>query len=117
MAEPVPGEVARFLALIGEAATLRLVELHGGTRLTIPAGGAARNRIARELGAEAARALFAEFGHERIRVPLAKSWRARIYRTQGLSYRQIALRLGCNEPTVWRYLHQAPSRQLEFALT
>lgn len=121
MAEETPPQVARFVALIGETHTLRLIEAHGGTRLTIPAGGLRRSRIAILLGQPAARALFEEFGHDRVMVPLAKAWRARAYRGQGLSYRAIALRLGCNEAQVYRYLHaypskRAPARQLALAL-
>ena len=101
----VPPEIAPFVALIGEHAALLLVEHHGGTRITIPAG--AETRLAEQIGAQAAAALFAHFGHERVAVPLAKGWRARLYRERGWSYAAIARKLGCNESTVWKHLNPA----------
>ncbi len=100
-----PPEVARLLALIGDAATLRFVEAHGGTRVHIRLGHTSRNALADLLGAAAAAALAQAFGGDYIRVPLAKKWRARQYRAQGLSYSAIARRLGCSDVTVWEYLN------------
>ncbi len=111
-----PPEIAHFVELIGEAATLMLLEQHGGTRITFPAG--ADTNIGRLLGAAAAASLFDHFGHERVAIPLAKRWRARVYRTRGMSYAQIARKLGCNEATVWKHLNQPlQSEQFEMALT
>lgn len=109
-------EIGRLVALIGEAGTLKLLELHGGTWVELPASLHTRSRIARQLGVAAARALHAEYGGVRAYMPLAKRWRAAMYRAQGMSYRQIALRLGCNEPQIYRYLKGAPARQLELPI-
>jgi hypothetical protein len=109
----LPREVALFVELIGEEATLLLLEQHGGTRLEAPAGE--NTRLANAIGRSAARALYEHFGRDRFKVPLAKAWRARIYRQRGMSYTAIARRLGCNETSVWRYLNAvgATNAQLE----
>jgi hypothetical protein len=100
----IPPEIAAFVELIGEHATLLLIEWHGGTRITIPAD-AAKGRLAGEIGEVAAGLLFDRYGHERVSVPLAKGWRARIYRGRGMSYAAIAKKLGCNEASVYKHLH------------
>lgn len=117
MSNAPPPEVAHLVDLIGEAATLRLVELHGGTRVYVPAGAREANHLARDLGDEAARALAAQFGRDYLRVPLVKGWRARIYHARGESYAAIARRLGCNETTVFQYVRpRAPALQLALPL-
>jgi hypothetical protein len=99
---------AALVALIGETAALLLIERHGGTRITVPVSGGA---LAAEIGAEAAARLFGHFGHDRVHVPLAKAWRAGIYRQRGMSYSAIARKLGCNEASVWKHLHPQPGRE------
>ncbi len=112
-----PPEIERLLTLVGAAATLALVEHYGGTRVHVRTGATSRNRLAEQLGAPAASALAAAFGGEYIRVPLAKAWRAQIYRAQGLSYAAIARRLGCSDVTVWEYLRGArQTAQLDLPL-
>lgn len=111
MAE-LPPEIARLIDMIGEEATLRFVEAHGGTRVHIRLGRTSRNGLADLLGAAAASALAEAFGGEYLRVPLAKRWRAQHYRRQGLSYAAIARRLGCSDVTVWEYLHDRATAQL-----
>lgn len=111
---PAPPAVAELLRLIGEAGALALIEAHGGTRITIPAG--ANTNLARLLGEDAAAALHAHFGHERVTIPLAKAWCARAYREQGLSYAAIARKLRCTEATVWKHLNPEGGAQLRLAL-
>ena len=113
MSNHAPPEIEQLLGLIGENATLRLVELHGGTRVYVPDGLRKANHLARDLGEEAAQLLAAEFGRDYLRVPMVKAWRARIYHARGESYRAIALKLGCNESTVFQYVRaRAPSLRL-----
>ena len=109
-------EIARLIALVGEERTLKLLELYAGTWVDLPASLTRRSRVAAQIGLEGARALYAEYGGARVYMPLAKKWRATAYRARGLTHRQIALRLGCNEPQVGRYLRGAPARQLELGL-
>jgi len=104
---PPPAELAFLTARIGAEATLKLLELHGGTRLHIPKHPNQGVRIAREIGLANARALAAHWGGDYLKVPLCRHWRARVYRSQGLSYADIARRLGVMEGTVWTYLRDA----------
>lgn len=104
---PPPPELAGLVRLIGAEATLTLVELHGGTRLPVPKSANQGTRLSREIGLAAARALSAEYGGLMLRVPLAKRWRALVYRRAGQSYSAIARRLGASENSVWLWLNRA----------
>ena len=99
----------RLVALLGDEATLALVVWRGGQRLYIPgtSGRAQASQVESQLGEAATRALAAEFGGTYLSVPLAKRWRARIYRARGDSYAAIARLLGCSESAVWRHLQGA----------
>ena len=104
---PPPPELAELVRLVGPQATLTLVELHGGTRLFVPKSANQGTRLAREIGLSAAHALSAEYGGLMVKVPMAKPWRARIYRGEGMTYPAIARRLGTTEGRVWAWLNAA----------
>jgi hypothetical protein len=110
MNEPRPPAELRYLTeILGVEATLALIERRGGTRLWVPRTYRAKSEFTAEFGEAAARQLVRRFGGERtLKVPLCKWWRARVYDARGLTYPQIARKLGCSETTVWRYL--APTR-------
>jgi Mor family transcriptional regulator len=99
---PVPAEFEHLAAPIGGEAMLRLVETFGGRRLYIAKRSGPE--LVAAIGAAAAVALAAEFGGQEITVPLAKSWRIRLYHAQGASGPEIARRLQISEDTVWRTL-------------
>ena len=102
---PSAPEVARFVDLIGETATLALIEARGGTRIAIPAteAGIARSYLADLIGKEALTALSREFGSLYIQLPLARNWRAYIYLARGgMSHPEIALKVGLTESYVQR---------------
>jgi hypothetical protein len=103
-----------LLELLGEADTLRLLELFGGTQLYIPVGpNVGTLQVAQQVSPEAEIALAQEFGGNNLKIPLARSWRARIYRRRGLSHREIARRLGCTEKAVADWVKtRLPSTQL-----
>ena len=103
-AHPPPAELAFLADRIGPAATLALIEAHGGTRVKIPKGVNQGSALARAIGLDAARALSTWRGGETVKVPLAKPWRIWIYRAEGLSYAQIARKLGIGESAVHKYL-------------
>lgn len=88
-----------LLDLLGPDDFLRLVEAHGGTRLYVPRtdNGSA---LPDEIGLEAVEKLQALRAGEWIRVPLAREWRARQYRANGLSNAKIAVKLGLTETGV-----------------
>ena len=111
-----PAELAPIVEVIGEAATLKLIEARGGTRLFLRRGEQQEQLVA-EIGARAAKQLGAHFTGEQLKVPTAKPWRARVYRARGWSYARIALALGTTETSVWRMLHATgDTRQLTLAL-
>ena len=104
-ADPGAGDIlGQFIGLIGEDATFRLLETAAGTRVYIPNGGSAETNLCKIVGPKAADILAARFGGDIIKLPLAKAWRARVYRERGLSCSRIALLIGCNESTVARHL-------------
>jgi hypothetical protein len=110
---PIPPEAARLVDLIGINHALRLMEIHGGSRVFVPLRSRPGQRLARELSPEAEAALVEEFGGNNLEVPLCKAWRARIYRARGLTHRDIALALGCHERSVRGWLAgPADDRQL-----
>jgi DNA-binding NarL/FixJ family response regulator len=96
---PPTEDVARLVELIGDAATLRLLEARGGVRIYIadPAEGRALVEI---VGLDAAAALQGKYGNTRIKVPVGRQWRVLCYKARGLSRPQIALKVGCSETTV-----------------
>ncbi len=102
-----PAELRFLTDLIGVPAAFRLIELHGGARVSVPKGVNQGSRLARDIGLAEARRLAARWGGDTLKVPLARYWRARVYRAQGLSYRAIARRLGVTEGTVHTYLRAA----------
>jgi len=92
------------LAAIGREATFRLIEAFGGTRLYVAKVPRQGNRIATEIGPEAACQLAAVFGSDTIALPLATAWRIQVYRARAWSYPKIARAIGVSEATVARQL-------------
>ncbi len=86
---------AELAALIGENGLVALAEAAGGTRLYVPAAGPVAG-----LDAAASAALSRRFAGSTLRVPLARSLRARQYRAAGQSNAAIARKLGLTETGV-----------------
>lgn len=106
-ANPPPAELAYLADIIGPAATLRLIEEAGGTRIAIPRTVNQGTRLARMVGLDAARALAGWRGGENVKIPLARHWRIRIYHAEGGSYPAIARKLGITERAVHSNLNAA----------
>ncbi len=105
---------AHLIALIGESETLALVERFGGTRFYVARQG---GDMASFLSPAAAAILADAFGGEYLKVPTARRWRCGFYKARGLSYAEIARKLGTTETSVWRWLNAAgETAQLELAL-
>lgn len=115
-ANPPPAELAYLADVIGPAATLRLIEEAGGTRIAIPKTVNQGTKLARLLGLDAARALVAWRGGEDVKIPLARHWRIRVYRAEGGSYTAIARRLGITEKAVHANLSAAQLTTHQFDL-
>lgn len=95
------GELSNDLkALLGEDGFVALAQAFGGTRLYVPTAIPADHEIAQAIGREAADLLSRRYSPATIRVPLARSERARHYRALGLSNAQIARKLGMAETGV-----------------
>jgi hypothetical protein len=99
---PPPAELAHLAAPLGAEALLALIETHGGRRLYVPARSTPALRTL--LGPGPAAAFCAAFRGAYVKVPLARAWRAAIYRGRGESQAAIARRLGLTEGAVWRLL-------------
>jgi hypothetical protein len=93
-----------LVSTIGEDATFLMIEEFGGMRLYIPQSPKEDSRIAKVIGLEKSKQLAAKFGHETIRMPLAKAWRIQVYRTRGLSISGISRMVGLAECSVSRHL-------------
>jgi DNA-binding NarL/FixJ family response regulator len=104
---PPPAELAHLSAHLTPEQLLALIEAYGGTSIHIPSRINQASPLARAIGIEAARALAAGMGGNRLKVPLARHWRVTILHEQGRSYSAIARALGITEDAVWRHLNAA----------
>lgn len=110
-----PAELSWLTDAIGAEALLTLIEKHGGRRVFIPVKPNQGSKLAREIGLKAAQALANLRGGEEIKVPLARPWRVRLYRSRGATWAAIAGRLGITESQVGKLLQAAgaTNRQLD----
>ena len=102
-----PPSLSLYVEALGVEDTLRLVEAYGGLTIWIPKGvgnssAARRAALEQEFGAKVTKELIALFGGGPIEVPLAKPWRADVYRAQGLTMAEIAKKLQCSYRTIKR---------------
>jgi len=93
--------------LIGEAATAKLTEQYGGTRLYIPSTLKPEHSLCQLLGKEAAQRLSFEFGGLRVEIPRAvmlqiaqRNVRILADRATGLSQRELARKYQLTERTI-----------------
>lgn len=109
-------EFGSLLELLGEGGALRLIELYGGTRLWVPLHLPGDHALTQQLGAAITARLIQYFGGSQIQVPMARRWRARIYHRRGMTYREMARRLGCTEAAVYKALRTPLPEQTELPL-
>lgn len=102
-----PVEIAFLTEPLGTEGALALIEARGGTRFYVPADPPSGCQLVSMVGPDAAMRLAHWKGGEWVNVPLARAWRARIYRVRGDSFAEIALRLGLTERGVGRMLEAA----------
>jgi len=98
-----------LLALLGEEAFVALVERHGGEKIFVPSVRDSAELVA-TLGAEAAAKLQRVHGGNKVNIPLARALRARKYRGDGMSDREIARALGMTVSGVERLFRRMPDR-------
>lgn len=92
---------------LGEEGFLALTEAHGGVRLYVPKD-ALGSQLSSEIGTDHAARLSKLFPGGYIRVPLAREFRARHYRSCGDSNSMIARRLGLTEAGVDKLFSRSP---------
>lgn len=101
-------QVEPYFEALGLDDTLRFLEAFGGTEIYIATQPSQRSQVAKVVGYPKARMLAAVQHRLQRRVPLAKQWRASVYRSQGLTIAQIALKLGVSDVMVRNYLSGDP---------
>lgn len=105
--EPREDILGTLIAMLGRERVLLLIRAFGGMRVYVPVYAKEGSRIASVAGLQVAKALTERFGGGAFRLPLAKSWLARVYREQGWSYGRIAHALGSTETSVHRWLRES----------
>lgn len=101
-------QVEPYFEALGLEDTLKFLETFGGNEIYIASHPSYRSRVAACIGYPKARMLSEISARLQRRVPLAKKWRAQVYRSQGLKISQIATRLGVTDVMVRIYLRDMP---------
>ncbi|MBT8170435.1 helix-turn-helix domain-containing protein [Falsiruegeria litorea] len=101
-------QVEPYLEALGLDDTLKFIEAYGGTEIYIAQQPQSRSSVVDLVGYAKARALAVIDFRLARRVPLAKKWRAQVYKSQGLKTVEIARKLGSAESTVRLYLKSMP---------
>jgi DNA-binding NarL/FixJ family response regulator len=104
---PPPAELAWLSQHLAPPALLALIEAFGGTRIYVPKSPNQASPLVQAIGREAAAVLAAAHGGDELSIPIARHWQVRCLKGQGLSYREIALRLRISENSVWNHLRAA----------
>lgn len=109
-------DLTALIELIGEDATVKLIEAYGGTRPTVPTIFPAQHPMKDLLGDFDFKRLHQYFGGCVLQLPLAKRWRLEIYRQRGMKTKEIARRTGYTERAVARILNEddVPFPQMAF---
>jgi hypothetical protein len=103
-------ELVSLRELIGDPGTLKLIEGFGGTRVSIPRDAAQEHALRDAIGGDAFVQLVNHFAGDRIMVPLAREWRAEIYRARGMTQREMARIFRVTEKAVYKMLNRAESK-------
>lgn len=105
LAYPAPSaQVEPYIDALGLEDTLKFLEAFGGVEVYIAKHPTQRAEVVQVIGYAKARALSSIVDRLQRRVPLAKKWRARVYKSQGLSTNKIARKLGVSDVMVRQYL-------------
>jgi hypothetical protein len=106
-----------LIGMIGQDATLKIVEAFGGRRLSIPRypDGEPGRRLTEIIGLDGVKAIIERFGGDYLLIPHAKPWRAQLPREAGWRYGEIAHALGTSETFVWLWLKERGMTQAKGA--
>jgi hypothetical protein len=111
-------ELSELVSLLGQEAAFILMDMHAGTRISIPKVIPADHPLRAALGDEATALLTTYYAGSMLLVPMARSWRAPIYRAKGLTFREMAKRLGCSEKAAYQYMAaKGDDRQMALPLS
>jgi len=102
---------AELHELLGDEGFFKLTDVHGGIRVYIPKV-APGSTLASEIGVDHTARLSKMFSGGYIRVPVAREFRARHYRTLGESNATIARRLGLTETGVEKLFRRAAKERV-----
>ncbi len=102
-------ELSHLTELLGESATVALIEAHGGTRLSVPRRADAAPELREKMGDAGFLKLVQYFGGSVLSVPLARAWRAKIYRRRGRTFAEIARACGITESAVYKMFSGTPN--------
>lgn len=94
---------------LGVVGFLVLTEVYGGLRLFVPNDNL-RSALGEQIGEDNARRLAKLYGGSYIRVPLAREFRARIYRNAGAKNGEIARKLGLTETGVEKLFRRSEKK-------
>ena len=103
---------AELRRLIGDEDFLKILERYAGIRLYMPL---VRGELNRLIGSDNVARLAVYYGRSYIRVPLARDFRFKMYRQQGLSNAKIALKLGITETAVDKIVARMNARPVKGA--
>jgi AraC-like DNA-binding protein len=95
-----------MIELLGEDATLKLVEAYGGTRRGVPKKMPKEHELLDLLGPSSFALLHQYFAGSEIAIPLARQWRVHVFERKGLTPKELALRAGMSERHVHRILRE-----------
>lgn len=110
---PPPAQALFLVEVIGEAATIALLDAAGGTRVYVPRRAGTESLLARMIGAEAADRMVASFGGDLLTLPLCREWRALRMYEGGASHAAIARKTGLTERAVYRMTQRLKASALQ----
>ncbi|MGE6741739.1 hypothetical protein ACQKGC_15810 [Allorhizobium pseudoryzae] len=110
----VPAHVQPYVTAIGIEKTVRFLLAFGGSYVYLSERPQDRSPVAKEMGAEATKALAKEIGTGAVSVPTAKPFIASYFKyIEGLTTNEIARRLHTTHVTVRKWLASGESTQLD----
>ena len=102
-----PNHVAPYVKALGEDRAIAFLLAFGGAPVLLAARPSKENKIVPVIGADGLAALISEFRVRIDRVPVAKTWIARVWADRGATVIEIARRLHVTDKTVRNWLNSS----------